>query len=404
MFEQLDGADASAAALSPILRLDASFPGSTHLTKPEVGLLAGVVVLTLVLITLLRKAFSLRAFSRFFAFAFLAFSAQMIFVFFNTNCYAYKAHPVDLTGRPASSITKIDKVPGLDANKLHDLYKTRGLPVVATHAIDDIISSGVWEPKQLRKAFGHLKVELQLGNVENNKAQYWEKELDDFLAHLDDTEWMTKVVATETGGKVPYFAEENTVFMESEEYQRHAAELFRRLLLSKEHKKGYIDAFLWIGPNGTSTGMHADWDCFNLLYQVHGSKTMWLYPPTEWDNLYVSNKYDQGATICEVDPFKPDYARFPKFRNAKGIEVTLNAGDVIFVPMGWFHYVRGNAPSVSVSGRAWSPCEMVALLPNVVRDSLHRMGLWRVPCTCHGSQPSLSQVGLFEDWTKGRDE
>lgn len=75
----------------------------------------------------------------------------------------------------------------------------------------------------------------------------------------------------------------------------------------------------WMGPKGAVTGLHSDIDPLNLLLQMYGKKTLWLFPITEVRRsltsavtrtilplalaqtkyLYKSGKYDFGASLCE---------------------------------------------------------------------------------------------------------
>ena len=56
-----------------------------------------------------------------------------------------------------------------------------------------------------------------------------------------------------------------------------------------------------------------------------------------------SNHHHQQTNIqffCPVDALqvnfeKPDYRRFPKFRNARGLEAVLGPGDVLYLPSYW---------------------------------------------------------------------
>ena len=41
-----------------------------------------------------------------------------------------------------------------------------------------------------------------------------------------------------------------------------------------------------------------------------------------------------------IDAFNPDYKQYPKFRQAKAISFTQEAGDLFIIPTGWFHQVR----------------------------------------------------------------
>jgi hypothetical protein len=62
--------------------------------------------------------------------------------------------------------------------------------------------------------------------------------------------------------------------------------------------------------------------------------------------LYIDGKINEknDAIIKNYSPvnfFKPDYEKFPLFRNVIGkMKVTLNEGDILFIPILWWHHVR----------------------------------------------------------------
>lgn len=82
--------------------------------------------------------------------------------------------------------------------------------------------------------------------------------------------------------------------------------------------------------------------------QVFGSKQIILYPPSDTDKLYP---FDTKLLIntAQVDPLKPDYKKFPNFEKASGLMCFLNAGEMIFIPPGWWHHVVSLSSSFSVS-------------------------------------------------------
>jgi hypoxia-inducible factor 1-alpha inhibitor (HIF hydroxylase) len=41
-----------------------------------------------------------------------------------------------------------------------------------------------------------------------------------------------------------------------------------------------------------------------------------------------------------VDFERPDYTRFPKFREARGQEAIVGPGDVLYIPIYWWHHIE----------------------------------------------------------------
>ena len=59
--------------------------------------------------------------------------------------------------------------------------------------------------------------------------------------------------------------------------------------------------------------------------------------------------YNEVGVYSEVNLENPDWERYPLFRYVSPAEVVVNPGEVLFVPVGWWHYVRSLDASISVS-------------------------------------------------------
>jgi len=103
------------------------------------------------------------------------------------------------------------------------------------------------------------------------------------------------------------------------------------------------DGFLWVGPAGTRTPFHHDLTN-NFMAQVIGSKRVKLIPACELPYMY--NHFHCYTT---VDGYEIDYDKFPLMRNVQILECDLHAGEILFLPVGCWHYVEGLTPSVTVS-------------------------------------------------------
>jgi len=158
------------------------------------------------------------------------------------------------------------------------------------------------------------------------------------------------------------------------------------------------DGNLWVGPAGTIAQMH--WDPgHNLFAQIRGEKKWILVPPSE-SHLTYANKFSlpeiiqdsrvrervpvlvenmektmtSSASIedmvdhgfsdserrllyswlaqmnnCDVNAEQPDPERTPLFLTAHRHQGTLKAGDLMFIPIRWRHYVRSMSASISMN-------------------------------------------------------
>jgi hypothetical protein len=106
--------------------------------------------------------------------------------------------------------------------------------------------------------------------------------------------------------------------------------------------------FFWYGPAGTVTPLHHDTSNV-LLTQVRGSKQVVLVPALESYRVY-----NDVAVYSPVDPERADPDRYPLFADATSMTVTLNAGEALLIPVGWWHHVRSLEVSISASFTSFS--------------------------------------------------
>ncbi|XP_042361207.1 lysine-specific demethylase 8 isoform X2 [Plectropomus leopardus] len=103
----------------------------------------------------------------------------------------------------------------------------------------------------------------------------------------------------------------------------------------------------WFGPRGTVSPLHQD-PQQNFLAQVVGSKYIRLYSPEDTDKLYPHQSQLLHNT-SQVEVENPDTERFPEFAKAPYLECVLQPGDLLFIPVRHWHYVRSLELSFSVS-------------------------------------------------------
>jgi hypothetical protein len=97
--------------------------------------------------------------------------------------------------------------------------------------------------------------------------------------------------------------------------------------------------------------VHYDVDLSHVfLTHFGGKKTVILFSPEYNDALYRH----PFTVSTNVDIGNPDFKRYPALRNISGYECQLQQGDTLFIPSGWWHYIRYEEPSFSLSLRALS--------------------------------------------------
>eukprot|EP00931_Biecheleriopsis_adriatica_P066741 TRINITY_DN41029_c0_g1_i1.p1 TRINITY_DN41029_c0_g1~~TRINITY_DN41029_c0_g1_i1.p1 ORF type:complete len:408 (-),score=88.98 TRINITY_DN41029_c0_g1_i1:51-1202(-) len=118
--------------------------------------------------------------------------------------------------------------------------------------------------------------------------------------------------------------------------------------------KIWIEPEIWVQPAGASTKFHYDYDPFNLVFQIYGSRRFHVLPP------------QSGTLAYEAESKVKDYGTrwaLPVFWNASTGEVTvdLRPGDVLFLPNGWPHRVTYLHDSIGRAVRSWTQCQALSL-------------------------------------------
>lgn len=108
---------------------------------------------------------------------------------------------------------------------------------------------------------------------------------------------------------------------------------------------------LFFGGQGSKVFMHFDIDYSNILhFHFQGIKECIIFPPEQTDYLY---KIPHALIAREdIDFDNPDYDKFPALRKAKGYITRLEHGNMLYMPEGYWHYMKYLTPGFSMSLRS----------------------------------------------------
>lgn len=118
-----------------------------------------------------------------------------------------------------------------------------------------------------------------------------------------------------------------------------------------------VTARIWIG-NRIRVGTHYDAK-ENVACCVAGQRRFTTYPPGQIAGLYPGpfELTPAGVPVSMVDPTAPDLDKFPRFAEAArhAETATLEPGDAIYIPYGWWHGVDSLAPVSILVNYWWNP-------------------------------------------------
>jgi hypothetical protein len=107
--------------------------------------------------------------------------------------------------------------------------------------------------------------------------------------------------------------------------------------------------FSFFGCKGSTTPLHYDIDMGDVLHTViRGRRRIRLFSPEDATLLYRH----PFTVRSYVDLDTPDLRRFPALAKARGYEVTLEPGETLYMPAGWWHEFHYLDAGMGVSLRA----------------------------------------------------
>lgn len=109
---------------------------------------------------------------------------------------------------------------------------------------------------------------------------------------------------------------------------------------------------LFFGGENSRVFMHHDIDYANILhFQFHGKKRCVLFAPDQTPYLY---KIPFSLISREdIDFDNPDFDKFPALKQARGYVTELKHGEMLYMPEGYWHYMKYLTPGFSMSLRAF---------------------------------------------------
>ncbi|WP_395333947.1 cupin-like domain-containing protein [Novosphingobium sp. BL-8H] len=222
----------------------------------------------------------------------------------------------------ASALMRCRDLPG---HAFLDHFYAPGRPVVIEGAIAHWPALARWTPDYLAGTVGSAEIEYQggrdgAGDFELAKDRHKRRmAFDAFVAMIVQGQGNDAyITAYNSGTNAAAFAPLMADVMAVSEY------------LTPD------PGMLWVGPAGTFTPLHFDLTN-NLLIQITGRKQVRLVPPSQTRLLY-NHRHVFSAVHDLDDPARLD--AHPLAKQVESYDVTLEPGDMLYIPIGWWHQVR----------------------------------------------------------------
>ncbi|QHV96581.1 cupin-like domain-containing protein [Spirosoma endbachense] len=234
-----------------------------------------------------------------------------------------------------SQIKKIDRRSNISQKELIKEYIEPAIPVILTDATKDWEAMGKFTPQFFKDNYSHITKEIR------GKTYSLPEYVDLMLASTPE-----KPAPYPFNFNLEHRAPELLDDLKPD-ILYSKSDRVKHPLLPKFMLKGTEVYEIFLGGNGGHFPfLHIDALFLHTqITQLHGSKEFFLFPPEQTPFMYPR---EENPKISQVNVFSPNFEKYPLFRQAQPIRVTIEEGETILFPTKWWHTTQIHEPCISL--------------------------------------------------------
>ena len=239
----------------------------------------------------------------------------------------------------------VERVSGLSPREFQKEYAGHNKPVILTDVLKGWEALGKWTPRFFAEKYGERTIDFMRGPVKQMK-------MGDFIE---------KVEASRPGAPAPYWTNNPLMDLFPElmadlkPFPQHvgpnwASRKYLHKGMEKSLNRGAMVELYIGGAGGAFPILHWDGQSTHaFLMQIYGRKQYWAWGPEQSDYMYprTGEGFPNLSPLGDVE--RPDFEKYPLFRQAKGCQFHLDPGEMLFVPSRWWHTAKMTEPSITLS-------------------------------------------------------
>nr|WP_294943088.1 cupin-like domain-containing protein [uncultured Mucilaginibacter sp.] len=235
-------------------------------------------------------------------------------------------------------LSPIDTVETISPEDFREKYLKPRRPLVIKGLTKTWPAREKWTPEYLKQVVGNKVVPL----YDNSKADP-SKPINSSAKEMPFDEYIDLIRSTPTELRIFFF----NIF-------KQAPQLLDDVVLPKDLMGGFLESMpaMFFGGSNSVTFLHYDIDLPHIFHTHFGGRKHVILFENKWKRrLYCI----PNATYAleDYDVQNPDTKKFPALDGVEGTEVFLEHGDTLFMPTGYWHWMKYIDGSYSLSLRAW---------------------------------------------------
>src|ERR1700712_2674960 len=232
----------------------------------------------------------------------------------------------------------IDTVENISPEDFKKNYLDPRRPLVIKELTKSWPAREKWTPEYLKEMVGKKVVPL----YDNSKADP-SKPINSSATEMPFDEYIDLIRNKPTELRIFFF----NIF-------KQAPQLLDDVVLPKDLMGGFLESMpaMFFGGSNSVTFLHYDIDLPHIFHTHFGGRKHIILFENKWkERLYCI----PNATYAleDYDVANPDITLFPALNGVEGYEVFLEHGDTLFMPTGYWHWMKYLEGGYSLSLRAW---------------------------------------------------
>jgi hypothetical protein len=221
-------------------------------------------------------------------------------------------------------------------------YIIKNQPVIITGVANQWQACVNWSPESFTTMFGDLTVPLRASD--NEIDLFFGEDSQQKFLHF--SEYIDLILNCDYSDKrPPYFG---NIYLNDPEIQPIVEPIIEDFDFPNYFTdSSRNDLHLWIGAANQKSTIHND-NYQNLNAQIYGKKTFLLFSPEQHQFLYPV-KIDDELWSSPIDPQNPNLAKYPLFNQTSCIEAILQPGEILFIPVFWWHQARAITTAINLN-------------------------------------------------------
>ena len=234
-------------------------------------------------------------------------------------------------------LKQIERVKKISKEEFVSQYVKKQIPVVIEELTEDWPAYNKWKLSYMKEIAGDLVVPLYDDRPVNHEDGFNEAhttmKMSDYIELLQEKPTNYRIFLYNLMKQVPSLKND---FL----WPEIGLKLIKQMPM------------LFFGGENSRVFMHYDIDYSNILhFHFHGEKQCMIFPPSQSKFMY---KVPHALISREdIDFDHPDYEKFPALKNAEGYITNLKHGEMLYMPEGYWHYMKYLTPGFSMSLRSF---------------------------------------------------